>query len=274
MTENAESWQAELTQQDRDRYMCALKAPPAVRQDLLALLAWNAEVARVADQVREPMAGLIRQTWWREVLEEVKAGKPPRPHLVVRAMAEAITKHDLPLEPFAEIVHARGADLEKAPFQTLDELEVYCAQTAGVLQEVWTLMLNTRSVDRASPEPASCEFQMKITEARNTGIAWGLIGTIRATHHLAHQDKLRLPTEMLDAADVKQDDVLRGIPSAGLADVTKQIVKRAEALTGKSKQPLAILTRDYAKRIRKAGYYPFDPRIENGRAMRAFKLLF
>src|SRR6185437_6571638 len=54
---------------DPDRYFSALFAPAGMRPLLFALYAFNAEVARVAETVREPMLSAIRLEWWRETVE-------------------------------------------------------------------------------------------------------------------------------------------------------------------------------------------------------------
>ena len=70
---------------DPDRYLSALFAPADKRPLLLALYAFNIEIARVADTVREPMMGEIRLEWWRETLAGAKQGMP-RNHDVARAL--------------------------------------------------------------------------------------------------------------------------------------------------------------------------------------------
>src|SRR3569623_1855512 len=71
---------------DPDRYFSALFAPAAARPLLFALYAFNAEVARVAETVREPMLGAIRLEWWRETSEGAAMGAP-RHHDVARGLA-------------------------------------------------------------------------------------------------------------------------------------------------------------------------------------------
>jgi phytoene/squalene synthetase len=62
---------------DRDRFLGALFAPEPARTDLLALLAFNHELARTRSVTREPMLARIRLEWWREaVAEAASAGKP------------------------------------------------------------------------------------------------------------------------------------------------------------------------------------------------------
>jgi len=54
---------------DRDRFLTTLFAPAEHRPALLALYAFNLEVARVREIVHEPLAGEIRLQWWNDVLE-------------------------------------------------------------------------------------------------------------------------------------------------------------------------------------------------------------
>ena len=67
---------ASVRSADPDRYFSALFAPAGSRPFLFALYAFNAEVARVAETVREPMLGAIRLEWWRETAEGGEQGTP------------------------------------------------------------------------------------------------------------------------------------------------------------------------------------------------------
>src|SRR5271156_3271915 len=67
---------------DRDRFQTALFAPAARREALFALYAFNYEIARVRESVREPMLGQIRLQWWREAIDAAYAGAASRRHEV------------------------------------------------------------------------------------------------------------------------------------------------------------------------------------------------
>ena len=58
---------------DHDRYICALAAARGHLRPLMALLAFNLEIARTRELVREPALGEIRLQWWREGLAEAFA---------------------------------------------------------------------------------------------------------------------------------------------------------------------------------------------------------
>ena len=82
---------------DRDRYLAALFARSGPRADLLALYAFNLELAKIRELVREPMMGLIRLQWWRDCIAEIYAGNVRR-HQVAQPLAAAVARHGLPRE--------------------------------------------------------------------------------------------------------------------------------------------------------------------------------
>src|SRR5215471_6644996 len=75
---------------DRDRFQTALFAPAARREALFALYAFNYEIARVRESVREPALGQIRLEWWRETIAAAYDGALPRRHPVAEALTEVI----------------------------------------------------------------------------------------------------------------------------------------------------------------------------------------
>src|SRR5215467_16156755 len=90
---------------DPDRYFSALFAPADLRPLLFALYAFNAEVARVAESVREPMLGAIRLEWWRETAEGAARGTP-RNHDVARGLSFLFADLGLPLAAFEAVIAA------------------------------------------------------------------------------------------------------------------------------------------------------------------------
>src|ERR1700742_5251521 len=80
---------------DRDRYLATLFAPAEHRDALMALYAFNIEIARVREVAREPMPGEIRLQWWREVIEGERPGEAAA-HPVAAALIEVMARHGLP----------------------------------------------------------------------------------------------------------------------------------------------------------------------------------
>ena len=150
---------------DRDRYLAALFAPAEPRADLFALYAFNLELAKIREVVREPMMGLIRLQWWRDCIGEIYGGKGRR-HQVAQPLAQAVARHRLPRHLFERLIDAREADLDGAPPADLAALRAYGAATGGTLLELAARIAATGH--EAAPEV--------LQAARDLGTAWALIG--------------------------------------------------------------------------------------------------
>ncbi len=62
---------------DYDRYLCAMFAPESARAGLIALTAFNQEIAKIRDVITEPVSRHIRMQCWREAVDTVYAGGNP-----------------------------------------------------------------------------------------------------------------------------------------------------------------------------------------------------
>jgi NADH dehydrogenase [ubiquinone] 1 alpha subcomplex assembly factor 6 len=196
---------------DRDRFLCALTAPTRTRRALLALLAFHHEVARTREVVREPLLGGIRLQWWRESLDEARQGRP-RAHPVVEELAAVAGM--LPHERLSRLIDARERDLDESPFADLEALEAYVGATAGELAHA--------SLDVVGAGDGSAA-----AAARHVGLAWGLVGLIRAAPFHATRRRFYLPQDRLLLAGVSQEAMVAGRPEPGLVSVLEEIAARA-----------------------------------------------
>ncbi|CAA7615969.1 squalene/phytoene synthase family protein [Magnetospirillum sp. UT-4] len=203
---------AEVSRFDRERFVTALFAPADRRDGVMVLYAFNLELARIRDSVREPMAGMIRLQWWREVLAGERNDEAAR-----HPVAAPLLRLGLPVAPFEAMLAARERDLEAAPFPDLAALRDYCGATAGGLAE---LACRTLGAER----PASLEA------ARRVGTAWALVGLLRSVPHHLSTGWLTVPAACLDQAGASAEDVLGGrAPQPALAAAAAAIAKAAEA---------------------------------------------
>src|SRR5262245_27995248 len=109
---------------DKDRFLASLFAPVEHRHALLALYAFNLQIARVREVVHEPVAGEIRLQWWSDVLGGEGHGEVAA-HPVAAALLETIARYQLPRERLERLIEARRFDLYDEPMGTLADLEVY-----------------------------------------------------------------------------------------------------------------------------------------------------
>lgn len=97
---------------DRDRFMASLFAPEPARRGLLALLAFDHELARTRTVTREPMLAAIRLEWWREAATEAAGGGKPRAQPIVEALSETARRHGLSAEALIALIDARAEEIE------------------------------------------------------------------------------------------------------------------------------------------------------------------
>jgi phytoene/squalene synthetase len=97
---------------DRDRFLGALFAPEPARADLLALLAFNHELARTRSVTREPMLARIRLEWWREAGAEAAGAGTPRAQPVVESLSETMRRHSLRPQDLIALIDAREEEIE------------------------------------------------------------------------------------------------------------------------------------------------------------------
>ncbi|WIM14385.1 squalene/phytoene synthase family protein [Enhydrobacter sp.] len=97
---------------DRDRFLAALFAPEPARRGLMALLAFDHELARARAVTREPLLAEIRLQWWREAVAEAAGMDKPRAQPVVEALAETARRYRLTADGFIALIDARAEEIE------------------------------------------------------------------------------------------------------------------------------------------------------------------
>jgi phytoene synthase len=196
---------------DSDRYFSALFAPSAVRPFLFALYAFNHELARVAESVREPMLGAIRLEWWRETVEGAHRGKP-RNHDVAKGLAALFQHHPLALADFEAIIAARAFDAKEERFADLAALENHLDATGGALMRLALKLLGG--------DPAL---------ARAPALAYGLAGLLRSLPFHNARHKLYVPLDLLDAVSLTPEMFFDLHDDPRLDAVKRQLALRARA---------------------------------------------
>lgn len=135
---------------DRDRYLSTLFAPDDKRGHLLALYAFNAEVARIRDTVSEPHIGLIRLQWWRDTVESLAGGGSGGGHPVAEGLAHAMRAGGLPPDALLDLITAREFDLYDDRMPDLLSLEAYLGETHSRLIQMAAMILDREAAPQSS----------------------------------------------------------------------------------------------------------------------------
>jgi phytoene synthase len=150
MTDDPSDLDGLVRRVDPDRWLSSrFIADPAARADVIALYAFDHELARAPRVASNPLLGEIRLTWWREVLDEAFEGRRVRRHPAAEALAVAIRRRDLPRAPLESMIDARYRELDATPM-TGEEARDYALDTAGAVATLAVRILDPA----ADPEAA------------------------------------------------------------------------------------------------------------------------
>jgi phytoene synthase len=189
---------------DRDRYWSALFAPASKRHALLALYAFNAELAHIAASIGEPMAGQIRLQWWRDAIElaspGVKTGNP-----AADALTAVIIENNLPKARFIALADARIPELFGDPPADIQALKSALQEAEGAVFDLAASILSNGS--RHGSEAAS-------KAAGQAGLAYGLTQALRTVPYQLSRRKLLLPPSYFESLGVDLAALYRGEASA------------------------------------------------------------
>lgn len=244
---------------DKDRFIATLFAPAEHRGALYALYAFNAEVARVREVVREPVAGEIRLQWWRDVLAGEGRGDVAA-HPIAAALQTTIARYALPVERLDALIDARRFDLYDEPMATLGDLESYAR---GASSGLIALAAQVLDGDRRGDIGLLAE---------HAGLAHAIIGLIRALPIHAARGQVFMPLDILRRHGADRQDVVSGQATpqlrAALGELRRSTRQHlAQAREAMTSVPLAVtpallpvaLVGPTLSRLERGDHDPFAP---------------
>ena len=271
---------AELVRRDDpDRYFCDLMAPPACREGLLALHAFELELARIPDRVSEPMLGAIRLQWWRESLDGIAAGTPRR-HEVVLPLAAAIDRGGLEPALLHRMIDAWDETLAREDAPDLADIEGHHREAGGTANLAALRLLGGPALDGAMVERAAGE----------AALAVGLTAMLLHGADQARHGKRVLPRDVLARHGLDLGSMLDRERDARMRQATEELALRAGGHVDAARKlarslppgvrsallPVAFASADLA-RLRRCGHDLFDPRLQHrgiGRQLRVLVRAF
>lgn len=259
---------------DYYQYFSVLIAPEEMRDKMLAIYAFAAEIRKIPYLITEPMAGHIRLQWWRDGVDEMYSGKITKHrHEISEALLPMVSKNAKSKDLLHKIINATELDIDKVVPANIAELEQYCADISS---SVFELLLIAN--EQCSDEALKFTFHM--------GIAYELVNLMRNVRHSAFHGHIFLPDDTLKAQELTAEDIIegKGIGQAGsiVAQICKLVeshLQKASELAKKlSKKQIKILApykiiKPYLKKIAKNNFDIFNNDIEVMRFYLQLKIL-
>ncbi|MEO1611231.1 MAG: squalene/phytoene synthase family protein [Pseudomonadota bacterium] len=144
MTPEADHLAALAEQGDGERFYMTRLLPAEFRYRIHALIAFDAELAKIPLTVSEPMLGDIRLAWWREALEDLYERGVVRGHEVLQALAATREEADWSRDLLDAMIDARGLSLGGVPMNE-EACADFVENTGGAFHRLAVAALGERS---------------------------------------------------------------------------------------------------------------------------------
>lgn len=199
----------EVQKHDRDRYLALLATPPEARRHLVALYAFNAEIARIRETVTQPLLGEMRLQWWRDGLHG-QGGKAAHPAMAL--LKESFTAAGHGIDCLDDLIDGRRGDLYDEEPESWEDLEHYLKATSSALMVAALKILNA-----ARPET--------VARAESLGLAYGYAGLARSLEFQRCQGRCLLPRRHWRELSAGREDYIRY--GRGLGEIRQAFINRA-----------------------------------------------
>jgi phytoene synthase len=194
-------------------YYSFLFLPPERRRAITALYAFCREVDDVVDECSDAQLARAKLAWWRSELAQAYEGRPSHP--VALALADAVSRFNLPQELLAEIIDGMEMDLTQTRYPDFKALHLYCYRVASV-------------VGLLAAEIFGYEDRRTLKYAHDLGLAFQLTNIIRDVGEDARRGRIYLPSEELAQFGVGAEDILHARHSEAFHRLMLFQIERAE----------------------------------------------
>lgn len=205
-------------------YLGTLFLPKRKRDAIWAVYVWCRRTDDLVDgpRVRQRDASLRQKlSEWESRLEQVWAGYPQ--DALDLALADTVRNYPgLRIDPFRDMIQGMLMDVDRARYETFDELYLYCYRVAGT---VGLMALPILGVD-----PEHCKSEAEAVEsALALGIALQLTNILRDVGEDALRGRVYLPQEEMRYFGYTEDELFASVVNDRYQELIKFQIARVRA---------------------------------------------
>ncbi|KAG5455236.1 NADH dehydrogenase (ubiquinone) complex I, assembly factor 6 [Clonorchis sinensis] len=204
-----------VRENDRENYFCTLLLPTSRQKFVMALRAFNIELAQIRDRINNADQAKFRFQFWRDAVNslfEPNLGHRGTP--IERELSESTVGLKLSKYHFTQLIDARQRHFNECAFDSLRAAQTYAEETNAPIHYLICEAYGLRSlaVDHA---------------LNHLGRAQGLVTLIRGAVPLAHRRRvILLPLDLLNQHHLSQElalRLLRSPPSESTTEVDRNL---------------------------------------------------
>jgi squalene synthase HpnC len=209
--------------------------PKGLRQDFCNVYAFCRIADDLGDEVRDRGKALEYLGAFREQLRECFAGKANTAVFV--ALAETVRRHEIPMQPFDDLIRAFEQDQAVTRYQTFEQAVDYCTRSADPVGRLVLYMCGYRDEERQGLSDRICTGLQLINFWQDV------------RRDILERDRVYLPRVDMERFGVTVEQLREGRVTAGYRDLIRFEVERTEKLFEEGAALLRLLKPRYRKQI-------------------------
>ena len=186
--------------------------PKALHQDFYNVYSFCRWADDLGDEFGDPARSLELLAWWRAELEAMYAGKTRHPVFV--ALEGTARRHQLPIEPFDNLITAFIQDQTVSRYANWGELEAYCVNSANPVGRLVLMLCGYRDAERIRLSDATCTGLQLANFWQDVTVDWD-------------KDRVYLPLDLLAKHGVPVDQIGKRQFNAAFAGAMREAVAEA-----------------------------------------------
>ncbi len=199
-------------------HVVSVLLPKHLHQDFYNVYSFCRWSDDLGDEIGDTNESLRLLAWWNELTREMYAGRAAHPVFV--ALSDTVRRHDLPAEPFEDLIRAFVQDQTVTRYRTWEELHQYCVWSANPVGRLVLLLCGYRDRERQRLSDFTCTALQLANHWQDVSVD-------------LQKDRIYLPLDVLEHHGATEHDVIarRFTPAFGLA--MGEMVTHARELFGR-----------------------------------------
>src|SRR5215469_2230323 len=186
--------------------------PYRLRQHFYNIYAYCRISDDLGDEIDDPSLSLQLLDEWEAQLDACYAGNPRHPVFV--ALAETVSKFDIPQQPFADLLKAFRQDQTVTRYQTFDDLLSYCRYSANPVGYLVLYVCGYRDAERQALSDFTCTALQLANFWQDVSLDY-------------EKGRIYLPLEDLDRFNVQEGDIAAVLNTGSFCSMMRFEVERA-----------------------------------------------
>jgi squalene synthase HpnC len=189
--------------------------PRHLRRPMFSIYAYCRWADDLGDEIPDPRRAEALLNWWGEELAACYAGEPRHPVFV--ALAETVCEHQIPIEPFQDLLRAFLQDQTTTRYPTYADLEGYCRYSANPVGRLVLYLFGCRDAERQALSDHTCTALQLANFWQDVAVDW-------------RKGRVYLPLEDMARFGYTEEELARREFNDAFRDLMAFEVARARAL--------------------------------------------